>query len=95
MWQNSLEVLTVFKPSEISWKGIPFVRLIVDDGLEHEDMLKMEKFCAYFNKFWMGSPTFIVSCNVFGHHKDETVKLQRTNNGLERYNCTLNFEIFR
>ena len=90
MWENSLEVLTVINPSEIKWKGIPFVRSIVDDGLDHEDMEKMEKFRAYFDKFLLKSPCFIVTWNIFGHYKNELVKLQWTNNGLERYNGTLN-----
>ena len=38
----------------------------------------------------MKSPSFIITWNVFGHYRDEAVKLQRTNNGLERYNPTLN-----
>ena len=33
MWENSLEVLTLINPNEIRWKGIPYVRSIVDDGL--------------------------------------------------------------
>ena len=90
MWENSLEVLTIINPSEIKWKGIPFVRSIVDDGLDHEDLEKMEKFWAYFDRFWLKSPGFIVTWNVFGHYKQETVKLQRKNNGLERYNRSLN-----
>ena len=90
MWENSLEVLTIINPSEIKWKGIPFVRSIVDDGLDQEDMKKMEKFWAYFDRFWLKSPGFIVTWNVFGHYKKETVYLQRTNNGLERYNRALN-----
>ena len=95
MWSNTLEILTIINPSEIKWKGIPYVQSIVDDGLEHEDMIKMEKNCVYFNKFWLRSPSFIVTWNIFGHYKMETMKLQRTNNGLERYNQlqTLNFMV--
>ena len=69
MWENSLEVLTLINPNEIRWKGIPYVRSIVEDGLEYEDLVKMEKFWAYFEKYWMKSPSFIVTWNVFGHYK--------------------------
>ena len=95
MWANTLEVLTIINPSKISWKGIPYVCSIIDDGLDHKDLMKMEKFWTYFNKFWMRSPSFIVTWNVFGHYKEETMKLQRTNNGLERYNRTLNSKFHR
>ena len=83
MWKNSLKVFTLINSNEIRWKGIPFVRSIVDDGLEHEDFVKMEK-------FWMKNPSFIVTWNVFGHYKNESLELQQTNNSFERYNRTLN-----
>ena len=28
MWENTLEVLTVVNPSEITWKGIPYIRAV-------------------------------------------------------------------
>ena len=90
MWDHTLEILTLINPSEIKWKGIPYVRSIIDGDLDHDDMVKMEKFWNYFDKFWMRSPSFIVTWNVFGHYKDKQMKLQRTNNGLERYNRDLN-----
>ena len=34
--------------------------------------------------------TFIVIWSVYGHNEDEKTKLQRTHNGLERYNRILN-----
>ena len=58
--------------------------------VRHDDMVKIEKFWAYFHKFWLRNPSFIVTQNVFGHYQDEKMKLQRTNNGLERYNRSLN-----
>ena len=64
MWKNSLKVFTLINSNEIRWKGIPFVRSIVDDGLEHKDFVKMEK-------FWMKNPSFIVTWNIFGHYKDK------------------------
>ena len=42
MWKDSLEVLTIINPSEIKWKGIPYVCSIVDDGLDQEDLIKMD-----------------------------------------------------
>ena len=85
MYENSLEVLTLINPSEIRWKWIPYVSSIIDRDLDQDDLMKMEK-------FWMKSPSFIVTWNIFGHYKDEQMKLQKTNNGLERYNKTLNLK---
>ena len=90
MYENTLEVLTLINLSEIKCKGIPYVRSIINGDLRNEDLVKMENFWKYFENFWMKSPAFIATWNIYGHYNVEKMKLQRTNNGLERYNKTLN-----
>ncbi len=69
-WKDSSEVLTIINPSEIKWKGIPFVHSIVNHRLDQDDLLKMEFFWKFFEKNWMRNPSFIITWNVFGHYKD-------------------------
>ena len=88
-----LENLTLIPPNEIEKYGIPYVREIVDYELSTSDMKKMEIFWEYFRNFWLSSPAFICSWNVYHHPPYLAQKMMRTNNGLERYNRTLS-ELF-
>lgn len=89
MHRSTLETLTIIPPEEIKEFGIPFVREIVDENLNENDMKKVEMFWEYFEKFWLGSPSWINSWNVHHQNGDYKKKLMRTNNGLERYNRSL------
>ena len=83
MWKDTLEVFTIINPTNIKWKGIPYIRSIVDDGLSQDDMLKMKKFWKYFENFWLKIRASSLHGMFFGHYKNKKIKLlQRTNNGL-------------
>ena len=83
------EQLTLIPPNEIRTYGIPYVREIINFDLSSSNMKKMEMFWEYFENFWLSSPSFIMSWNVKHHPPYLAKKMMRTNNGLERYNCTL------
>ena len=94
MHRSVLETLTVIPPKDIETCGIPYVREIVDENLNENDMKKIEIFWQYFNKFWMSSPSFICRWNVHHQSLNHKRNLMRTNNGLEQYNRSLK-DIFK
>ena len=53
---------------------------------------KWKKFGPILDKFWIRRPSFIITWNIFGHYKNETVILHWTNNRFKRYNRTLNLK---
>ena len=88
----TIYALTVMFRDDILNKDIPYVRYIIDK--EFKDKKDKEKWnifwYKYFIKFWIFSDNFI-SCWNINDGDDSHSKLQnRTNTGLERYNCTLN-----
>ena len=61
MTKNVMEILTVIPRGEISIKGIPFVRSILEPNLGAEDLEKWGKFWKYFNSYWMSSMDIIAT----------------------------------
>ena len=53
MTKNVMEILNIIPHGEISTKGIPFVRSILEPNLGAEDLEKWGKFWTYFNSYWM------------------------------------------
>ena len=90
MMANVLDVLTVIPRNEIESKGIPYVKLYVEEGLSDKDRVKMNSFCDYFKWTWMMGDKFIQSWSIEYQYGELKKEIRRTNNGLERYNRYLN-----
>ena len=72
---------------EISEVGIPFVRLLIEEDLSAAAIAKWDSFWTYFEKQWMSKVDSWNICNEDGSYK---IFMNRTNNGLERYNRRFN-----
>ena len=82
-----LDFLCIIPQDEISTIGIPYVRSVIEENLDPASIAKWDTFWAYFDTHWMSR---IDSWNIcLG---DNTYKrfINRTNNGLERYNKRFN-----
>ena len=89
---GNIDVMTVIPRYEILTKGMFFVKDIIqaEGDLDDDDIKKWDLFWIYFKSFWCKTPEFIESWNI-RDEDDAFWELQnRTNNGLEQYNRTLN-----
>ena len=82
-----LDLLCIIPQDEIREIGIPFVRLLIEEDLSAAAIEKWDRFWEYFDKQWM---TKIDSWNICGEDNKYKNFMNRTNNGLERYNRQFN-----
>ncbi len=83
-----LNILTQISKSEIELKGIQYIRSEINEsGLE----TKYNEFWRYFIDTWMKLfPPNLWNVSELLNDEDSEIIANRTNNGLERYNRTLN-----
>lgn len=85
MQVGMLDLLCVIPADEVSAHGIPYLRSIFGANLSVRELEKWEKFWQYFERQWM---PILSSWNVAHLENDGECYdvINRTNNGLERYN---------
>ena len=82
-----LNLLCTLSQDEVEEIGIPFVRSIIEKDLSEEEKKKWDPFWVYFMSTWMPNLDGWNICRQDGKYKE---LMNRTNNGLERYNCRFN-----
>ena len=85
--EEGIELLTKIPHDEIRWKGIPFVRSIIEDDLSEEEVEKWDAFWKYFDTQWMRCIAVWSLLDENGEFPDIQ---NRTNNPIERYNKKMN-----
>ena len=96
MHKNVMDVLAIIPNNEIESKGIPYVRSILESGdlnLTREDIEKWDLFWVYFKAYWCSSENFMQMWNIVNEDDNDYDLRNRTNNGLEQYNRSMN-ELF-
>ena len=94
MQPGILDLITVIPKNEVERWGIPYIRQLIEvEYFEEEisvtDKNRWDNFWLYFIKNWIPG---IHTWNISMAKKDQLDLNNRTNNGLERYNRTLNSE---
>ena len=84
---GSLDLLSVIPRDEVIEYGIPYLRSVLEAGKEKKTVAKWDVFWAYFNKTWI---PIIESWNICIGDDEDIEIVNRTNNGLERYNRKFN-----
>ena len=82
-----LDLLCIIPQDEISAFGIPYVRSVIEENLNAASIAKWDTFWAYFDTHWMSR---IDSWNICLGNNTYKRFINRTNNGLERYNKRFN-----
>ena len=82
-----LDLLRMIPQDNIEDFCIPYVRSVIEDGLSKEEIEKWDLFWEYFTKTWISILDSWNICLKDGSYKD---LMNRTNNGLEHYNCRFN-----
>ena len=87
---KEMDLLTVIPKEEVASKGIPFVRIIIEENLVvTADIAKWKPFWEYFDRFWMKEKNLDM-WNMVDKIEDDEDHISRTNNALERYNHHIN-----
>ncbi len=89
MMRGVLDILTILPFGDIEPFGIPYVRSVVEEGVSAENKKKWDRFWEYFASTWLGSYK-VTSWNICGQDNKYKELMNRTNNGLERYNKRFN-----
>ena len=81
--EEGIELLTKIPHENICWKGVQFVRSIIEDDLSEEEVEKWDAFWKYFD-------TQRMRCIAVWSFRDENGEFPDiqncTNNPIERYN---------
>jgi len=84
---GSLDLLSLIPWDEVVEYGIPYLRSLLEAGKEQKTVALWDKFWVYFDKTWI---PIIESWNICIGDDKYIELVNRTNNGLERYNPKFN-----
>ena len=84
---GSLDLLSVIPREEVVEYGIPFLRSVLEAGKEPKTVALWDKFWEYFHNTWI---SMLESWNICIGDDEYIDLVNRTNNGLERYNRKFN-----
>ncbi len=82
-----LDLLKILPLDEVEPIGIPYVRSVLEKDVDTEQLEKWDKFWKYFYRQWI---PIIGSWNIVNADNSYKSFVNRTNNGMERYNQRFN-----
>ena len=80
-----IDLLCVIPHAEVVKYGISFVRSLIEDGLDKNDIERWDHFWAYFIRQWVNK-TGIYKWSIVDVDGSLVDLVNRTNNALENYN---------
>ena len=80
-----IDLLCVMPHDEVVKYGIPFVRSLIEEDIDDEDVERWDAFWEYFTRYWV-QKVGIAGWSVVDKDSAILDLINRTNNGLESYN---------
>ena len=84
---GTLDLLCIIPQDEVEEFGIPYVRSVIEEDLDEDEVAKWDEFWVYFKHQWI---PILDSWNISDENGEYKNIMNRTNNGLESYNKQIN-----